>query len=131
MFKLTKKAEYALIALRHLQMKDDMLCSSREISELYMIPKEILAKVMQKMVKLDYIDGFKGSNGWYKLKKSLKKIRLAEFIEKIEGPLGLVDCNVNIDCAQINQCNIKMPINKINENIKIIFNKIKIADITT
>ena len=131
MFKLTKKAEYALIALRHLQMKDDMLCSSREISELYMIPKEILAKVMQKMVKLDYIDGFKGSNGGYKLKKSLKKIRLAEFIEKIEGPLGLVDCNVNIDCAQINQCNIKMPINKINENIKIIFNKIKIADITT
>ena len=131
MFKLTKKAEYALIALRHLQMKDDMLCSSREISELYMIPKEILAKVMQKMVKLDYIDGFKGSNGGYKLKKSLKKIRLAEFIEKIEGPLGLVDCNVNIDCAQINQCNIKMPINKINENIKLVFNKIKIADITT
>tara|TARA_B100000029_G_scaffold495878_1_gene561412 strand:- start:468 stop:863 length:396 start_codon:yes stop_codon:yes gene_type:complete len=131
MFKLTKRAEYALIALRHLQMKDDMLCSSREISELYMIPKEILAKVMQKMVKLDYIDGFKGSNGGYKLKKSLKKIRLAEFIEKIEGPLGLVDCNININCAQINQCNIKMPINKINENIKIIFNKIKIADITT
>ena len=49
----------------------------------------------------------------------------------MEGPLGLVDCNINDNCDQIDYCNIKMPINKINENIKSVLNKIKIADITT
>ena len=131
MFKLTRKSEYALIALRHLQMNDTLLSSSKEISQMYMIPRQVLAKVLQKMVKLNYIDAYKGSNGGYKLKKSLKKIRLAEFIEKMEGPLGLVDCNINDNCNQIDYCNIKMPINKINENIKSVLNKIKIADITT
>ena len=131
MFKLTRKSEYALIALRHLQMNDTLLSSSKEISQMYMIPRQVLAKVLQKMVKLNYVDAYKGSNGGYKLKKSLKKIRLAEFIEKMEGPLGLVDCNINDNCDQIDYCNIKMPINKINENIKSVLNKIKIADITT
>jgi len=131
MFKLTRKSEYALIALRHLQMNDDMLSTSKEISQMYMIPREVLAKVLQKMVKLNYIDAYKGARGGYKLKKSLKKIRLAEFIEKMEGPLGLVDCNINDNCDQISHCTIKMPINKINENIKSVLNKIKIADITT
>ena len=131
MFKLTRKSEYALIALRHLQMNDTLLSSSKEISQMYMIPRQVLAKVLQKMVKLNYIDAYKGVNGGYKLKKSLKKIRLAEFIEKMEGPLGLVDCNINDNCDQIDYCNIKMPINKINENIKSVLNKIKIADITT
>ena len=131
MFKLTRKSEYALIALRHLQRNDDMLSTSREISQMYMIPREVLAKVLQKMVKLNYIDAYKGTSGGYKLKKSLKKIRLVEFIEKMEGPLGLVDCNINDNCDQISHCTIKMPINKINENIKSVLNKIKIADITT
>ena len=131
MFKLTRKSEYALIALRHLQMNDTLLSSSKEISQMYMIPRQVLAKVLQKMVKLNYVDAYKGSNGGYKLKKSLKKIRLAEFIEKMEGPLGLVDCNINDNCDQIDYCNIKMPINKINENIKSVLNKIKIGDITT
>ncbi len=131
MFKLTRKSEYALIALRHLQINHNKLSSSKAISQIYMIPGEVLAKVLQKMVKLNYIDAYKGSSGGYKIKRSLKEIRLVEFIEKMEGPLGLVDCNINENCDQIQYCNIKMPINKINENIKSILNKIKVADITT
>ena len=131
MFKLTRKSEYALIALRHLQMNHNALSSSKEISQMYMIPREVLAKVLQKMVKLNYIDAHKGPSGGYKIKKSLKEIRLAEFIEKMEGPLGLVDCNISENCEQIQYCNIRMPINKINENIKSVLNKIKVADITT
>ena len=49
----------------------------------------------------------------------------------MEGPLGLVDCNISENCEQIQYCNIRMPINKINENIKSVLNKIKVADITT
>ena len=52
MLKLTRKLEYGLIALSHLRMKRNIISSSKEISQMYMIPREVLAKVLQKMVKL-------------------------------------------------------------------------------
>ena len=130
MFKLTRKLEYGLIALRHLQMQGDTLSSTKEISQMYMIPREVLAKVLQKMVRLDYIDAVKGPSGGYKLHKSLDELGFTQYIEEMEGPLGMVECSINLDCEQIKNCNIRMPINKINDNIRSIFNGIKIVDIT-
>ena len=111
-------------------MKEQSLSSSKEISRMYMIPKEVLAKVLQKMVRLDYIDAVKGPSGGYKLSRSLDSIRLTQFIEDMEGPLGMVDCSKNIECDQMKNCNIRIPINRINENIRSIFNGIKITDLT-
>ena len=44
MLKITKKVEYALIAIRHLQENQDNLVPVSDISASYGIPKEILAK---------------------------------------------------------------------------------------
>ena len=49
MLKLTRKLEYALIALRHMQMKGDTLSSTKEIADMYTIPREILAKTLQQI----------------------------------------------------------------------------------
>ena len=130
MLKLTKKLEYALIALRHMHLKGKVLSSSKEISQMYMIPREVLAKVLQKMVKLNYVEAVKGPSGGYKLRQSLDGVNLTQFIEEMEGPLGVVDCSMNIECNQMDNCNIRMPINKINENMRLFFNKIRIIDIT-
>ena len=130
MLKLTRKLEYALIALRHMQMKGDTLSSTKEIADMYTIPREILAKTLQQMARLKYIDAVQGSKGGYRIDKVLSKINLTQFVEEMEGPLEMVECNINSDCIQLNTCNIRMPINKINQNIRSIFNKINITDIT-
>ena len=130
MLKLTKKIEYALIALRHIQRSRNILSSAKEISKIYMIPYEVLAKTLQQMVKLDYIHAVQGPKGGYKLHRSLDKINLTDFIEQIEGPIGMVDCTISMDCSQMDNCNIRIPINKINENIRSVFNGIRISDIT-
>ena len=131
MLKITKKLEYALIALRHMHLKGEVLSSSKEISKMYMIPRELLAKTLQQMARLEYIDAVQGANGGYKLHQSLDDVNLTKFIEQMEGPLGMVDCSINMDCTQLNNCNIRMPMNKINENIRSIFNNIRIMDITS
>ena len=131
MMKLTRKLEYALISLRHMQMKGDTLSSSKEISQMYMIPGELLAKTLQQMARLKYIEAVQGPNGGYKLHQSLNDLNFTKFIEQMEGPLGIVDCSINMDCTQLNNCNIRMPMNKINENIRSIFNNIRVADITS
>ena len=130
MLKLTRKLEYALIALRHMQMKGVALSSTKEISDMYTIPRELLAKTLQQMARLEYIDAVQGSQGGYRIHQALEKINLTQFIEELEGPFGMVNCSISSDCIQLNNCNIRMPINKINDNIRSIFNDIPITDIT-
>ena len=130
MLKLSRKLEYALIALRHMQMKGGTLSSTKEISDMYTIPRELLAKTLQQMARLEYIDAVQGSQGGYRIHQALEKINLTQFIEDMEGPIGIVDCNINSDCVQLENCNIRMPIKQINDNIRAIFNDIPITDIT-
>jgi Rrf2 family protein len=130
MLKLTRKLEYALIALRHMQDKRDTFISAKEIADMYLIPQELLAKTLQQMAKLNYVKATQGSQGGYQLQKSLTKISLTQFIEDMEGPIGIVDCNINSDCIQLDNCNIRIPIKHINNNIRTIFNGIRIGDIT-
>ena len=130
MLKLTRKLEYALIALRHMQDKRDTFISAKEIADIYLIPQELLAKILQQMTKLNYIKAAQGPQGGYRIRKGLTEISLTQFVEEIEGPFGMGDCSISSDCIQLSNCNIRMPINKINDNIRSIFNDIPITDIT-
>ena len=130
MLKLTRKLEYALIALRYMQDKRDTFISAKEIAGMYLIPQELLAKTLQQMAKLNYIKAAQGPQGGYRIRKGLTEISLTQFVEELEGPFGMVNCSISSDCIQLNNCNIRMPINKINDNIRSIFNDIPITDIT-
>ena len=131
MLKLTRKLEYALIALRHMQDKRDTFISAKEIADMYLIPQELLAKTLQQMAKLNYVKATQGPMGGYRIRKGLTEISLTQFIEDMEGPIGLVDCAINSDCIQLDSCNIRMPIKQINSNIRAIFNGIRLGDITS
>ena len=53
MLRLSKKADYALIAMKHLALRGTNGSSSaREIAEQYDIPIELMAKVLQRLVEL-------------------------------------------------------------------------------
>ena len=84
MLKITKKTEYALIALSHIE-SNDVLVRSIDIAKKYSIPKELMAKTLQLMAKVGYIKAVKGPNGGYKSDVNLDDISLKEFIESIEG----------------------------------------------
>jgi DNA-binding IscR family transcriptional regulator len=50
MFKLSKKADYGLIAVKHLAMhREQHACSANEIAEEYGISATLMAKVLQKL----------------------------------------------------------------------------------
>ena len=131
MLKLTKRIEYGLIALKHMSnsMNLKSIHSAKEISERYSLPKETLAKILQLMVRFNYIHAVKGANGGYYIDDSIKSVNLMDFIEKIEGPIGLSDCNINSECNLIDQCNIKQPIQSINNNVKELFKNTPLTDL--
>ena len=131
MLKITRKVEYALIALRHMQQSpNNSVSSANQIASQYGIPQHLLAKILQQMTRDGLIQAVKGPTGGYKIKADLKKISLKDFFEKLEGPLGLMDCYFNTDCLQMKACNILSPIQKINQNMRDMFSKTTLLEIT-
>lgn len=129
MLKITKKTEYALIALSDIENNNDLV-RSIDIAKKYNIPKELMAKTLQLMSKIGYIKAIKGPHGGYKSNIKLEDISLKKFIESIEGPLGLIDCQINEECIQIDSCNIKKPIKRINDNLLNFLDNISLIEIT-
>ena len=67
---------------------------------------------------------------WIKYDRSaISEKNLMDFIEKIEGPLGLVDCNIDSECSLIDLCVIRKPINSINKNVRDLFQNISLLEI--
>ena len=89
-----------------------------------------MAKTMQKLCKKNYVKAVQGPNGGYYLNKKMNSMHLIDFIEDIEGPIGLVECSIDKNCNLLDFCNIKSPINKINQNIRTVLNQINLYDIT-
>ena len=71
MLRLSKKADYALIAMKHHALRGDRVdpgsSSAREIAELYDIPVELMAKVLQRLVRRGLLASHQGTRGGYEL----------------------------------------------------------------
>ena len=131
MLNITKTIEYALISIRHINNNGNgKLYTAREIASIYNIPQELLAKILQKLCRKGYLIGKKGINGGYSLNKNLENINLIDFIESIEGPIGIVQCSIDLNCELLDICNIRSPMNQINNNLRKTLNKISLYDLT-
>ena len=91
MLKLTKKADYGLISLRHLATGRSS-ASAKEMSEAYRIPLPLLSKVLQKLVKAGLLLSEQGTNGGYRLAKDPHDISALDVIRTLDGPIILTQC---------------------------------------
>ena len=131
MLKITRNVEYALIALRHMQLKQsDKLTSTKEIATRYGVPQQLLAKTLQHMARDGIIEAVQGPTGGYRVATNLDQISMKDFFEKLEGPLGMMDCYFDSDCIQIGACNIRIPIQRINDNMRNLFSQMSVQEVT-
>ncbi len=132
MLRLTKKVEYALIALRHIAEKSDTEVSkTKEISEHYHIPQELLAKILQKLNRAGIIQSMQGPRGGYVLVRPLNEIPLSTIIEAIEGSYHFVECasGDKEDCFLIDDCVIRSPLLRINQEIRRFLSKVTVQQV--
>jgi len=130
MLKLTKKADYGLIAMRHLACcEDHAACSAKEIADCYGIPPEALAKILQRLVKAKLLISQHGINGGYGLAREARSISAFEVISAIEGPLFITSCSTSHgDCVQSPKCTVREPLRKVSETIQQVLTRMKISD---
>lgn len=128
MLKLTKKADYGLIALKHLAMKSDG-ASAKEIADAYGIPLPLLSKVLQKLARTGFLRSVHGTYGGYRLARAAEAISALEVIRSIDGPIFLTSCFTGQrPCDQSERCNVREPLRRVHEGIQNLLASITIAD---
>src|ERR1700753_2676172 len=131
MLRLTKKADYGLMALKYLaEQKDGSAHSAKDIADAYHIPHQLLAKILQTLAKAGLLVSHAGTNGGYALARPADKITAFEIVRAIDGPLFITSCiTVHGPCDLHGTCTIKEPLRKVNDSIKDLLSGIHISDL--
>jgi FeS assembly SUF system regulator len=119
MLRLSKKADYALIAMKHLANRPDAASiSAREIAEQYDIPIELMAKVLQRLARRNLLVSHQGTRGGYRLSRAAAAISVADIIQAIDGPLTVTACSTDAEnCDQYGKCSVRDPLWRIKDRI--------------
>jgi Rrf2 family protein len=130
MLRLSKKADYALMAVRHLALPDEpSSTSAREIAERYDIPLPLMAKVLQRLVRAGLLVSTQGTRGGYTLSRVPAMISVSDVIQAIDGPVMVTACSTdNNDCDQYSKCSIRDPLWRIRERIAATLDTVTIAE---
>ena len=145
MLRLSKKADYALIAMKHLAQNASRAdarprdgganvssASAREIAEQYDIPIELMAKVLQRLVRMGLLVSTQGTRGGYTLGRTSTTISVADVIQAIDGPLTVTACSTEKnDCEQYGKCSIRDPLWQIRERIVEALGTVTIAEMAS
>jgi len=131
MFKLSKKADYGLIALKHLAQHSEESISAREIAKEYRIPAELLAKVLQRLVRKGILVSQHGTNGGYVLARDPSKISIVDVVEALEGPIAITPCDRGTGCEQMEHCSVRDPLRKLKAKVVRVLGDTSIYELAT
>jgi Rrf2 family protein len=130
MLKLTKKADYGLIAVRHLAEHADLgACSAKDLAEMYGIPQEALAKILQQLAKSKLLVSQHGTNGGYVLARDPRQISALEVIQAIEGTPFMTSCRSAKGCGTSLKCTVREPLQKVGRAIEEVLSRLSVWEL--
>jgi Rrf2 family protein len=131
MLKLTKKADYGLMALKYLaEHPETPALSAKDVADAYGIPAQLLAKILQRLTKTGLLRSQAGMNGGYALARDPRLISAFEVIHAIDGPLFITSCTKGAKSCELTlNCTIREPLRRVNETIVGVLKSISIYDL--
>jgi Rrf2 family protein len=104
MISLTRKTEYALVALWHLARNEDRLCSANEISSTHNAPNALMMNILKSLSSSGIISSVRGARGGYRLALAPSELTMKSLIEVLEGPIRLVRCAGEAEHSEDSGC---------------------------
>jgi len=133
MLSLTKKSEYALVAVCHLARAQQSVTSARQIAEQHAVPLPLLMNVLKKLGHAGQVRSVRGARGGYQLAVRPEQLTLSEVIEAVEGPLHLVECvkasSAGRGCKRSSCCSIRRPVHRLHQRLVEFFGRVTVADL--
>ena len=132
MFKINRKIEYALIALKYMSHKaPGQITSAKEICDMYHTPFDPTSRVLQIMSQEGILQAEQGAKGGYQVIKDLSKVSMRELSDMIIGPIEIAGCfhGDNSNCGITATCHIIAPMLNLNEKLNKLFAEIMVTDL--
>ena len=132
MLRFTKRADYGLMAIHYIALNDGVgAVSAKRIAEEFTIPPELMAKILQRLAKQRLIVSTNGPKGGYALARRPAEITVGEVIRALEGPINIVSCLEDADCPQMQKCNLRRPVQKIQAAISQVLDTMSLSELTS
>jgi FeS assembly SUF system regulator len=131
MLRLSRKADYALIALKHLAQHGltDSL-SAADIAAAYGISTPLLAKVLQRLAKKGLVVARHGSSGGYTLARDPATITALDVVEAIDGPMSITSCMTRRgECDHLTNCTVRDPLQRVNETVLQVLHQVTLSQL--
>ncbi len=150
MNKLSKKTEYALMALKlfndidlvskglkpHSELRLNsggplhMTVSAQDIAERTHAPYEVIARVLQVLSSRGILKAEYGLFGGYQLAKNLNEVTVHELMDALESSTDLTKCLTSEnDCDLSSKCTIVSPITQLNTKVQNFYKSISLHEV--
>jgi len=105
---LTRQTDYAIRILMYLAaLPVDEITQIQQVCDYFGIPRNHASKIVVKLVKLGYVQAYRGQQGGIALGKPAGKINLRDVIEALEPTLNPVNCLQPGKCRLLPDCRLK------------------------
>ena len=138
MLSLTKKTDYALIAMSRLVADPEGVHSARRIAEDFGVPLPLLMNILKQLSASGIIRSTRGARGGYVLARPAEKITLADLIVALEGPMRLSQCSGRHGegageggCRLEESCPIQGPLQRVHERLREFLQNVTLAEIVS
>lgn len=129
MLRVTRLTDYATVVLTVLADQAGRVHSAAELAERSRVEPATVAKVLKLLAQAGLVESFRGANGGYRLARPPERIRLADIVEALEGPLGMTACSVHDgDCGIESHCGIRVGWQRINDVLLDTLQRTTLAD---
>lgn len=135
MLSLTKKTDYALVAVACLAKRNQGIMSAREIASCTRVPQPILTNILKTLTSSGLVSSVRGANGGYALARRVCDISLRELIVAIEGPIQFVQCalqppeSTRSPCELEATCPVRGPALKVHDRLGSFLEQVSLAEI--
>jgi Rrf2 family protein len=132
MLRFTKRTDYGLMAIHYIAVNDGFgALSAKRIAEEFAIPPELMAKILQRLAKQRLVVSTNGPKGGYALARRPTEITVGQVIRALEGPINIVSCLEDSECPQMEKCNLRRPVHKIQAAITQVLDTMSLAELTS
>ncbi len=128
---ITKKAEYAIIALADLAMlQPGQKTTTKEIVERRKVPLNLIAQLLAAIRQAGWIKSTRGASGGVSLCRDPAQITLREVIELIDGPVIITRCLLQgMPCNDKTSCPLRDVWQTAQENMLQVLEKTTIKEL--
>jgi len=132
MLKISKSVEYSIFALKQIYHNSgSSLLTAKDISERENIPREMVAKLLQKLKRKGILESVQGKFGGYRYSIEPAQITLYSIVEAIDLEIQITNClcdnATKNDCERIEDCSLRNPFLKLQDEIITLMKNLKLT----